>query len=176
MGREVPSAISGARATRSRAVTPVAGKLLEIGVVVLFVATLSTALYGGVVPEYRSAVAEEVGDRTLTAAGHAITSAVPSTPRSPAVRPGTNRTVTVRSATTRRTVDLPDTIRGESYRIRFADGVLTLDHPHPAVGGRRRLALPTEPTGTASTWRSAARTVVVIRRNETGLTVELVNR
>jgi hypothetical protein len=162
-------------------VTPVAGKLLEIGVVVLFVATLSTALYGGVVPEYRSAVAEEVGDRTLTAASHAITSAVSTGPgsaavRPAAVRPATARAMTVRSATTRRTVDLPDTIRGESYRIRFAEGVLTLDHPHPAVGGRRRLALPTEPAGTASTWRSDARTVVVVRRDGMDLTVELVNR
>ncbi|WP_233255073.1 DUF7266 family protein [Halopenitus persicus] len=173
MGRKPPLRTHGtptrsrtASTTRSRAVTPVAGKLLEIGIVVLFVATLSTALYGGVVPDYRSAVAEEVGDRTLTAAGHAITSAVPPDPRSSAVR----------SATTRRAVDLPETIRGESYRIRFADGALTLEHPDPAVGGRRRLAFPTEPAGTASTWRSDARTLVVVRRVETGLTVELVNR
>ncbi|WP_143040783.1 DUF7266 family protein [Halopenitus malekzadehii] len=169
MGRDPPIRAEmrgGSRPIHSRAVAPVAGKLLEVGVVVLFVATLSTALYGGVVPEYRSAVAEEVGDRTLTAADHAVTSAVPPAPRTP----------TVRSATTRTTVDLPETIRGESYRVRFADGVLTLEHPHSAVDGRRRLAFPTQPSGTPSTWRSDARTIVVVQRDEEGLTVELMNR
>ena len=90
----------------ARGVTPAVGKTLEIGLVVLYVALVTTVLLAGVVPEYRAAAGAEVGDRVLVAASQDVERAVPPD--------GTDTTV-------ERTVQLPATIAGTGYRIR-ADG------------------------------------------------------
>ena len=60
-----------------RALSPVVGKTLELGIVVLFVGLLTTVLLAGVVPDYRTATGKELGERVLTTAAQEIEHAVP---------------------------------------------------------------------------------------------------
>lgn len=129
----------------NRAATPAVGKALEAGLVVLYIGLLTTALYGGAVPEYRSAAGDAVGDRALATAAERVQQSVPP----PA------RTVQVRTR-----VDLPDTLRGAAYRVRADGRALVLDHPHPRVGGRAPLALPDRVARVEGEWTSTDRTVV----------------
>ena len=110
-----------------RAVAPVVGKALEVGLVVLYVGLLTSALYGHAVPGYRSTAGDAMGDRALSTASHRVQQAVPPD---------------ARRVDTRMRVDLPKTIRGRRYEVRAVNRSLVLDHPHRAVGGRQRLALP----------------------------------
>ncbi|QKY20860.1 hypothetical protein B4589_010905 [Halolamina sp. CBA1230] len=141
-----------------RGVTPAVGKALEVGIVVLFVGAMTTALYGGAVPDYRDAVGAEVGDRAVVAAAERVENAVPPTA-------GSVRTV--------HEVDLPRTIRGENYRLAVEDGVLVLDHPSPAVDARARLALPQRVESVDGAWRSSDDAVVLVTGDRGGLHVEL---
>lgn len=110
-----------------RAVTPIVAKAIEAGIVVAFIGVLTTGLYAGVVPEYRSATAADVGDRTVVAAGNEIERAVP---------PDAER-VHVETS-----VDLPETIRSERYRLVAVDprnerdpGALNEGNPGASNGG-----------------------------------------
>jgi hypothetical protein len=123
----------------TRALAPVVGKGLEAAIVLLYVAGLATTLHGGVLPEYRAETAVEVSDRTLVSVADRIDAAVP--PRGQAV-------------TATRTVDLPDTIAGSTYRIRADDATLSLDHPDPRLSGRVRLALPGRVVSVQGVWAS----------------------
>ena len=144
-------------ARADRAVSPTVGKALELGIVVLYVSFLVTALYGGVVPTYRTAAGDEVADRTLAAAADRIEDAAASN-----------------ASRVRRTVrlDLPETLRGTNYYLRVRNRTLVLDHPDPAVGGRTRLVLPDDvaANGSVSSREDAA---VSVRSNATGTTVRL---
>jgi hypothetical protein len=136
-------------------------KALEVGLVVLYVAFVTTALFGGVVPEYRTAAAAEVADSTLVDAADAVEAAVP---------PTTTR------ARLRAPVDLPETIRGATYRVSADGDRLVLDHPHPDVGGRLRLSLPDAVVAVRGTWESGSDTVVAVERTPGGLRVTLAER
>jgi len=144
-----------------RAVAPVAGKVLEIGLVVLFVGLLTTTLYGGVVPGYRTEAGDRVGERALAAAAERVGDAVPSTARS--------ARATVR-------VDLPDTLRGSAYAVRVDGRTLVLDHPHPGIGARARLALPPRVVRVEGSWRSDRPAAVSARTTAAGVVVELHTR
>ncbi|WP_338741155.1 DUF7266 family protein [Haloplanus salilacus] len=124
---------------RDRGVTPVVGKGLEAAIVLLYVASLVTTLHGGVLPDYRTAAATEVGDRTLASAAEGVESSVPP--------PSTAVDVT-------RTVSLPDTIGRSTYRIRAVNRTLVLDHPDADLGGRVRLALPDRVISVEGSWES----------------------
>lgn len=147
-------------ARADRAVSPTVGKALELGVVVLYVSLLVTALYGGAVPTYRTAAADEVADRTLADAADRIEAAVPTD-----------------ASRVRRAVrlDLPRTLRGAAYDLRVRDRTLVLDHPHPDVGERTRLALPDDAAvrGAVSSRDDA---VVAVRANATGTAVSVEAR
>lgn len=127
-----------------RGLSPVVGKTLELGIGVLLVALLTATLFGGIVPEYRSAVGDELGERTLVAGAERIEAAVP---RGDPV--ALERTVTVR---------LPPTIRGDPYRV-VVDGTetaaLRLVHPDRSIGGRVRLAVPAA-ASLAGSWTSTS--------------------
>ncbi len=144
-----------------RGLTPAVGKALEVGIVVLFVGVLTTALYGGAVPDYRTAVGDEVADRAVVAAAERVENAVP---------PSARRVRTVHA------VDLPGSIRGENYRIAVENRTLLLDHPSPTVGASARLALPERVESVDGVWRSSDETVVVVTGDEEGLRVELTTR
>jgi len=141
-----------------RAVSPVVGKVLEIGLVLLFVATVTGALSGGVVPGARTAAGGEVADRTLASAATTVEDGVPAAGR-------------VGSATTH--LDLPDRIRGETYTLRADDRRLVLDHPHPDVGASHRLALPARVVAVRGAVASDDPAVVRVTQTDDGLVVEV---
>jgi hypothetical protein len=136
-----------------RAVSPVVGKALEVAVLVVFVGLVSAALFGSVVPAYRTAAGAEVGDRVLVAAAGQIEVAadVPA------------------AVTERRTaVVIPRTIRGAAYAVRVDPGnatgppTLVLDHPHGSIGGATALSLPPQVVTVTGTTRSTASPTVVV--------------
>lgn len=142
-----------------RAVTPVVGKTLELGLAALLIAGLVTTLYGGVVPDYRTVAGSETAERTLAGAAERVERAVPPVARAVVVD---------------RRIPTPRTIRGRSYRI-VADGErLRLVHPHPAVGAESRLLLPDRVASVRGAWQSTGTTRVVIRTTPSGLRVRLV--
>lgn len=141
-----------------RGVTPVVGKALEAGLVVLYLAMVSVTLYSGVVPDYRGTAGAEVGDRTLAGAAERVGSAVPP-----------NAT----GVDARRRVDLPRTIADRGYEIRVDGRTLVLAHPNSAVGGRARLALPDSVVRVEGRWSSREPAVVRVASVDGGLAVRL---
>lgn len=146
---------------RDRGATPVVGKALEIAVVVLLAALLATALFGGVVPTYRSAAGAELADRTLARSATAVERAVPADPGAYAAYTHTER------------VDLPDRIAGSSYAVAADGEQLRLDHRRAGVGGAVDLALPNR-TRVDGSWQSDGRTRLRVRVTASGVTVRLV--
>ncbi|WP_232687312.1 DUF7266 family protein [Halobacterium zhouii] len=142
----------------SRAVVPSVGKALEAGIVVLFIALLTTALYGGVVPDARSAAADEVGERTLQHAANSIESAVPAVGRSVSVE---------------RRVDLPETIHNRGYEIAANGSSLVLTHAHSRVGGETPLVLPDRVRDVRGNWTDDDAVVRVRPHPDGGVVVVL---
>lgn len=153
-----PTRRAGSQPSQDRAVAPVTGKLLEVALVVLYIGLVSTALYGGVVPQYRSAAGDAVAERTLATASQRVQQAVPPN--------GTHVEATT-------TVALPDTIRGRAYAIRAEGRRLVLEHPDPAVGGATRLALPDGVIEVSGRWSSTVPARVVVHGSPRGLSVTL---
>lgn len=141
-----------------RALSAVVGKAVEVGMVTVFAALLASALYGGVVPEYRTAAAAEVGDRALATAAERIETAVP---------PNATR------VNSESLIDLPRTIRGATYRLRANGSTLVLDHPRDRLDGRVRLALPSSVVRVTGTWKSGTPAVIRVDDAGGGLRVEL---
>lgn len=141
-----------------RAVAPTAGKLFEVGLVVLYVGMVAAALYGGAVPGYRSAAGDAVAERTLAAASQEVQQAVPPD--------GTHVEATSR-------VELTDTIRNRPYAVRVDGRALVVDHPHPEVTARARLALPPSVVAVSGNWSSTATTWVVVEGTARGTVVRL---
>jgi hypothetical protein len=144
-----------------RGVTPAVGKILEVGLVVLFVGLATTVLLGGAVPDYRTAVSAEVGERVLATASGEVERAVPPV---------------AREVEATREVSIPATIRDSGYALQVDGRWLVLDHPHPEVNGRMRLSLPPSVHRVEGGWESGARTVVHVRGGDDGLVVELADR
>ncbi len=140
---------------RARAVTPAVGKALEAGIVVLFVAAVSTTLYGGVVPDARDAAGGEVGDRALEHAAAEVEASVP-----PAGE----------TATVERRVSLPESIRDRGYRVApGTDGdALVLTHDHPSVGGSTPLVLPDRVRDVRGEWTAGGGGVVRVEPHPDG--------
>ncbi|MFB6281949.1 MAG: hypothetical protein ABEH40_08020 [Haloferacaceae archaeon] len=144
-----------------RAAAPVVGKALEAAVLVVVTALLATTLFGGVLPDYRTATGAEVADRTLAGAADRIDRAVPDgDPRSVAVE---------------RRVPVPDAIRGRRYEVRATGRALVLDHPAARIDERTRLALPPGVRATGA-WSSEATAVVRVEGRGGELRVLLVER
>lgn len=144
-----------------RGLTPAVGKALEVGIVVLFVGVMTTALYGGVVPDYRDAVGEEVAERTVVAAAERVENAVPP--------PARHVRVVHR-------VDLPVSIRGAGYRVVAAGNALVVEHPSPDIDARTRLALPARVGTVSGAWESGEEAVVLVIGDAGGLRIRLTDR
>ena len=144
----------------ARGVTPAVGKALEAGIVVLFVATATTALYGGVVPDARNAAGDEVGERALEHAAAEVEASVPAAGRKTAVE---------------RRVSLPRSIRDRGYEVRAANGSLVLAHDHPSVGGTTPLVLPDRVRTVSGSWDGGGGVVRVEPHPDGGLRVELMD-
>jgi len=141
-----------------RAVVPAVGKVLEIGLVLVYIALLTSALYGYAVPTYRTDAGTALADRTLSAAALDVEESVPGV--------GSDVDVRVRA-------DLPDAIRGRPYEVHTDGRALVLDHSSTAIGGRHRLALPGRVVTLRGVWRSDAAAFVHVRGNASALVVEL---
>jgi len=141
-----------------RAISPVVEKTLAIGLVVLYLSLVAVTFYTGILPDFRTAAGERVGERTLATASQRVQQAIP--PNATAVG-------------VRKQVDLPASIRGEGYEIRADGTALVLDHPNSGIGGRARPALPEYVTRVEGQWESGDRTVVIVRRVDDGLVVRL---
>lgn len=145
-------------AAEDRGVAPVTSKAAELTIVVLYVAAMTTALYGGVVPEYRTAAADATADRVATRVAGELEAAVP--PNATAV-----------DAETR--LSLPGTIRNAAYRVRANGSRLVLTHPHGGVGARVRLSLPDRVRTVRGEWTSGSPLVVDVESEPNGLAVTL---
>ena len=141
-----------------RAMTPVVGKSLAIGIVLLYLGGMTTILLGGTVPEYRTHAGSELGDRVLATAGGSIEQSIPNA----------NGTVE-----TNQTVDLPPMIRDQSYELELAGGRLRLHHPNPEIGGTIHLSLPPTATTVNSTWRSGTELQIQVRGPSENRTITL---
>ena len=165
MSRRRPGCRPAGRSSRSttdRGLSPVVGKTLELGIGVLFVALLTAMFFGGVAPDYRAAVGAELGDRTVAAAADRVETAVLDTEYR-----RVNRRVTVR---------LPETIRGDPYRIVADDDPpsVRLVHPDRTVGARLRLALP-DPITVRGSWRSTSPSQAVVAGTGGNVSVRLTD-
>lgn len=141
-----------------RAISPVIGKSMEATLVVLYIGLVTTALYGGAVPEYRAEAGSEVAERTLADTATDIEAAIPPE--------ATTATVT-------RETELPATIAGEAYRIRANDDRLVLDHPNPSVEATAPLILPERVVAVSGAWQSGAEARLVVATTDGGLEVRL---
>jgi hypothetical protein len=150
--------MNGSPGRRDRATSPVVGKALEAGLVVLFVGLLTAALFGNVVPAYRTAAGAEFAERTVAGAADRIEASVP-----PAAR----------DATVRRRVSLPGTIAGAAYRLGIDGRRLVVDHPDPGIEASARLALPDRVRTVRGGWESGGDPTVVVRSGDAGLVVVL---
>ncbi|WP_336021770.1 DUF7266 family protein [Halobellus salinisoli] len=176
---------TGSTAPADRGLSPVVGKTLELGVGVLFVALLTTTLFGGLAPEYRDAVGAELGDRALVAAAERAETAVPDGDLVGRVAAaGVEAPIVERRIALR----LPETIREDSYRIVAestkdestatasspSESTLALVHPDPRIGGRIRLAVPASATVTGSISSESA-SAILVYGDVDGLVVRLVD-
>lgn len=141
-----------------RAISPVIGKSMEATLVVLYLGLVTTALYGGAVPEYRAEAGSEVAERTLADAATDIEAAIP--PEAEGV-------------TVSRKVELPATIAGEAYRIRIDGNRLVLEHPNPAIDETAPLVLPERVVAVSGTWQSGETARIVVTTADAGLEVRL---
>jgi FlaG/FlaF family flagellin (archaellin) len=145
----------------NRAVAPVVGKLLATAIAVLYIAGTTSLLLGGVVPEYRTAVGEELSERTLAEAAATVERAASGS--------GSTTEAHVRA-------DLPPTIRDGSYRLVLRNGTLVLDHDDPGLDARTRLSMPSKVHTVEGSWSSGQTLVVRATGGETNRTVELVEQ
>lgn len=142
-----------------RALAPVVGKLLEVGIVTLYITTLLGAMYGGIVPEYRSATGEEVAERTVVSAAQEIQRAVPAT---------------THELTVERRIGLPTEIYDRQYEIRAEDEQLILDHRRSELDRTVRLAVPERVDTVSGSWRSTGEQWIVVHGDDSGVSIELV--
>ncbi|PSP27329.1 hypothetical protein BRC65_06415 [Halobacteriales archaeon QH_2_65_14] len=130
-----------------RGVSPVVSKTLAIGLALLYVAGMTTALLGGVVPDYQNRAGAELSERGVATAADEIERAPP--------------TVDGR-VETRATVALPETIRNSQYTLVASNGTLELDHPSDEIHAQTRLFLPPGVTVENGTFNSGSEMVITV--------------
>lgn len=131
----------------NRGVTPVVSETLVIGLVLVYIGLVTAVLYASVLPEYRAASGDELGDRVLTTATERVQQGV---------------TPAAYRLNARISLELPETIHGRTYSIGVTNRTLVLDHPHPKIGGRARLSLPLSVREISGHWVSHTPLVVRI--------------
>lgn len=136
-----------------RAISPVIEKTVTAGLVVLYIGTMTTLLFGGIVPSYETASGNEVGERTLAAAAGEIEAAAPQRSTETSIR---------------RTVNLPATIDGSGYSIVLSDSELRLEHPDEDIGATTKLAVDDDLTLQSGRWESGSPFVIEADGNGTG--------
>ncbi|RRJ29183.1 DUF7266 family protein [Halocatena pleomorpha] len=141
----------------NRGLTPVVSEVLLIGLVLLYIGLVTAVLYGSAIPEYQATSGAEMGDRVLaTATEHVQQSVFPSY-----------------RLDARSSIALPETINNQAYSLRTANRTLILEHPHPEIGGRARLAVPSSVHSIEGQWRSHTPLSVRAVGNETGYRITI---
>lgn len=141
-----------------RAMSPVVGKALESTLIVLYITLITATLYGGTVPEYRTAAGSEIAERTAADAAMEIERAVP--PESV-------------NADVRIQIEPPPTIVGETYRIESGERALTVAHPNSEITETVPLVVPDRIVAVEGSWQSGGRMTIVVTTTEEGLVVVL---
>lgn len=141
-----------------RAMSPVVSKAMEATIVVLYIGLVTTTLYGGVVPEYRTTAGSEVAERTVADVATDVERAIP--PES------TRAMVDV-------TVSTPSTIAGDDYLIRAGTDRLVLEHPDPAVSTSIPLVLSDRVVNVSGTWYGSGRMRIHAETVDDGLEVKI---
>jgi len=143
--------------------SPVVAKTLAIGLALLYVGGMTTALLGGVVPAYESRAGGELSERVVATAAGEIERAPPEADGAVEV----NQTVT-----------LPENIANSGYSLTLSNGTntLALVHPDPALETDARLSLAPDIDVQNSTVESGHEFVVSVRGppGERTLTIEEV--
>ena len=115
----------------NRATSPAVGKLLGIGLVLLYLSGATSVLVGSVVPTAQRATGQELAERVVADASARVERAL---------EPVGGR------VSGRLSLDLPPTIAGAGYRLALRDGRLRLRHPDPAIAATAGLGLPASVT------------------------------
>jgi hypothetical protein len=116
--------------------TPVVSKTLAIGLATLYIAGMTTALLGGVVPAYETRAGGELSERVLATAAGEIERAPPAV---------------AGSVERQTTLTLPETIANDEYRLKLSNSTLALVHPDGAIERETHLSLPPAVTPQNST-------------------------
>ena len=138
--------------------SPVVGKALESTIIVLYIALITAALYGGTVPEYRAAAGSEIADRTMADVAIEIQRSIP--PEST-------------DADIKKQMSLPPTIAGEHYRIKANERRLTLTHPHPQIETQIPLVISDRVISVEGEWQSGGQLSITVLTTDAGLVVRL---
>lgn len=141
-----------------RGVTPVVSKTLAIGLALLYVAGMTTVLFGGVVSDYQTQAGAEMGERVLATVAGQIESAPPTVD-------GTVETET--------TISLPPTIRNSGYTLVVSNRTLELEHPDEAIHAKTTLSLPTNVAVENSTFHSGSELVITVEGTADDRTVTI---
>jgi hypothetical protein len=159
-----------------RALSSVVGKTLELGLLALYVGLLVSTFYGGVLPEYRATAADGVADRTVAAVATDVETAIPTTATTGDAGVTGPADGGVRSVAVERELDVPRTIHGDPYRLRFDGDALVLEHPDSSLTREVPLALPDAVVRVEGEARSGDTVVVVVESTPRGLVVRLEGR
>jgi hypothetical protein len=143
----------------NRATSSVVGKLLGVGLVLLYLSGATTVLFGGVVPDAQRASGQELAERTVADVAAEVERAIEPVPGH------------VRG---RIALEPPTTIHGSGYRIRLRDGAIALVHPNDAFSTVAPLELPSAISVVDSTVDSGARGALVVRGEADNRTITLV--
>lgn len=143
----------------NRGVSPSIGKLLAAGIVVLYLAGSVTVLGGSVVPETRTAAAQELAERVL---GDAVVRLERALQPGPGQLDGRIRLPT------------PATIGGDGYRLVLHNETLSIQHPDPRLSIEAGLAVPAGVRTAASAVDSGASVLITVEGAAGNRTVGVV--
>lgn len=142
-----------------RATSSVVGKLLGVGLVLLYLSGVTTVLFGGVIPDAQRASGQEVAERTVADVAARLERAIEPV----------QGHVQGRVA-----FEPPTTIDGSGYRLRLRDGEIALVHPNDAFSTVAPLDVPSAVTVVDSTVDSGASGALVVRGEADNRTIALV--
>lgn len=142
-----------------RATSSVVGKLLGVGLVLLYLSGATTVLFGSVIPDAQRATGQELAERTVADVAARVERAIEP------VRGHVQGRIAL---------DPPTTIDGSGYRLRLHDGEIALIHPNDAFSTVAPLDVPSAITVVDSTVDSGASGALVVRGTAGNRTITLV--
>lgn len=130
----------------------VVSKLLEMLVALLYISVIAMLLFGMVVPAYQSAAADELAERILAESATEI------------------QEISAAADQDRRTIQLPQTINGEPYRIEATSQELKLYHP--SFQYTQPVVVTQENTTLNGTWQSNESVTMIIEYEQRAISIK----